>query len=75
VAQSQTTISDADSLAPIGSAIARCELRAWPDEPAIPRVAHGVPDQSHRRSALGNAVVPQIPELIGRAILQARSAA
>ena len=31
---------------------------------------HGVPDGIHRNKALGNAVVPQIPELIGRAILQ-----
>lgn len=30
---------------------------------------HGVPDGIHRNKALGNAVVPQIPELIGRAIL------
>lgn len=29
----------------------------------------GVPDRSHRLHGLGNAVVPQIPELIGRAIL------
>jgi hypothetical protein len=28
-----------------------------------------------RTESLGNAVVPQIPELIGRAILQARAAA
>ena len=31
----------------------------------------GVPDRAHRLKALGNAVVPQIPELIGRAILAA----
>ena len=31
---------------------------------------HGVPDGTHRNKAIGNAVVPQIPELIGRAILQ-----
>ena len=30
-----------------------------------------VPDRLDRLSAIGNAVVPQIPELIGRAILQA----
>jgi DNA (cytosine-5)-methyltransferase 1 len=41
----------------------------------VGRVAHGVPDRAHRLAALGNAVVPQIPELIGRAILQARAAA
>jgi len=35
----------------------------------------GVPGRSHRLKALGNAVIPQIPELIGRAILEARAAA
>lgn len=42
-------------------------------EPALDRVAYGLPDQVHRINALGNAVVPQIPELIGRAILAAES--
>ena len=32
--------------------------------------AHGVSDRLDRLAALGNAVVPQIPELIGHAILQ-----
>jgi DNA (cytosine-5)-methyltransferase 1 len=36
---------------------------------------HGVPDGVHRNRAIGNAVVPQIPELIGRAILESRRAA
>lgn len=31
----------------------------------------GVPDRAQRLKALGNAVVPQIPELIGRAIIAA----
>jgi DNA (cytosine-5)-methyltransferase 1 len=43
--------------------------RVWETEPALGRVANGVPDRSHRLAALGNAVVPQVPELIGRAIL------
>lgn len=43
----------------------------WRVEPDVGRVAHGVPDRAHRLAALGNAVVPQIPELIGRAILEA----
>lgn len=34
------------------------------------RGAHGLPNGMDRNHALGNAVVPQIPELIGRAILQ-----
>lgn len=43
----------------------------WRVEPNVGRVANGVPDRSHRLKALGNAVVPQIPELIGNAILAA----
>ncbi|MGA0595633.1 DNA cytosine methyltransferase [Enterovirga sp. CN4-39] len=41
----------------------------WSSEPDVGRVAHGVPARVDRLRALGNAVVPQIPELIGRAIL------
>ena len=33
------------------------------------RVPNGFSDRSHRLKALGNAVVPQIPELIGKAIM------
>lgn len=41
----------------------------WAAEPQLGRVANGVPDRAHRLKGLGNAVVPQIPELIGNAIL------
>lgn len=41
----------------------------WAVEPAVGRVADGIPNRVDRLTALGNAVVPQIPELIGRAIL------
>lgn len=41
----------------------------WESEPEPPRVADGVPRRSHRNRALGNAVVPQIPEIIGRALM------
>lgn len=40
----------------------------WQTQPRMDRVANGVPFQVDRLRAIGNAVVPQIPELIGRAI-------
>ena len=43
----------------------------WATEPNVGRVAHGIPNRVDRLKQLGNAVVPQIPELIGRAICQA----
>jgi DNA (cytosine-5)-methyltransferase 1 len=49
------------------------ERSGWSLEPHVGRVAHGVPARVDRLRALGNAVVPQIPELIGRAILQAEA--
>ena len=45
------------------------ERRAWLPEPKVGRVVNGVPPAVDRLKGLGNAVVPQIPELIGRAIL------
>lgn len=47
----------------------------WTVEPGVGRVAHGVPSRVDRLAELGNAVVPQIPEVIGNAILQSRRAA
>jgi hypothetical protein len=44
-------------------------LGIWSQEPDVPRVAKGVTNRVARLRALGNAVVPQIPEAIGRAIL------
>jgi DNA (cytosine-5)-methyltransferase 1 len=44
--------------------------RWWKTEPNVGRVAHGVSGRVDRLKQLGNAVVPQIPELIGRAICQ-----
>jgi DNA (cytosine-5)-methyltransferase 1 len=44
--------------------------RWWTTEPELGRVAHGVSGRTHRLKQLGNAVVPQIPELIGQAIIR-----
>jgi len=46
----------------------------WETEPNVGRVANGVPNRAHRLKGLGNAVVPQIPEMIGRAIMEAHHA-
>ena len=48
----------------------RCE---WAAEPDVGRVVDGVPNRVDRLKGLGNAVVPQIPEMIGYAILEAHS--
>jgi DNA (cytosine-5)-methyltransferase 1 len=40
----------------------------WESEPNVGRVAYGIPSRVDRLSALGNAVVPQIPEILGRMI-------
>ncbi len=49
-----------------GTGIPWCE---WPVEPGVGRVVTGVPGRLDRLRGLGNAVVPQIPEILGRAIL------
>jgi DNA (cytosine-5)-methyltransferase 1 len=43
----------------------------WDSEPGVGRVADGIPGRLDRRAALGNAVVPQVSERIGRLILAA----
>ena len=43
----------------------------WSTEPDVGRVAHGVPQRVDRLKGLGNAVVPQVVEAIGRAIMEA----
>ncbi len=46
----------------------------WATEPDVGRVAHGIPGRVDRLKALGNAVVPQIPEIIDRAIMALENA-
>jgi len=43
----------------------------WLVEPNVGRVAHGVSGRVHRLKALGNSIVPQIAEEIGKAIIKA----
>ena len=52
-------------------------LDRWPSGPGepqheweAPRVAQGVPNRAARLRALGNAVVPQVAEVVGRVVLE-----
>jgi DNA (cytosine-5)-methyltransferase 1 len=45
----------------------------WSAEPDVGRVADGVPNRTHRLKSLGNAVVPQVVEQIGKAIMGMRN--
>jgi DNA (cytosine-5)-methyltransferase 1 len=61
--------------APACSEPLRSACGFWPPGPGavlhIPRMDDGPTDRIHRLRALGNTIVPQIPEIIGRAILEA----
>lgn len=46
----------------------------WSPEPGMGRVAHGVPAVLDRLRGLGNAVVPQVAEYVGRLIVEADAA-
>ena len=45
-----------------------CGRSRWAAEPDVPRVDDGISDRVDRVKALGNAVVPQVAEYIGRLI-------
>jgi DNA (cytosine-5)-methyltransferase 1 len=54
---------------PSGSRCAAGEPGWWDVEPDVGRVADGVPSRVDRLRALGNAVVPQVAQLIGERIM------
>jgi DNA (cytosine-5)-methyltransferase 1 len=70
------TVANTNRKPAIWAAIARQECAAWDAEPSVGRVVDGLSFKlvEPELKALGNAVVPQIPELIGRAILAAEAA-
>lgn len=47
-----------------------CPNGIWATEPNVGRVANGVPNRVDRLRALGNAVVPQVAEHLGRQMLR-----
>ena len=46
----------------------------WLFEPDVGRVANGIPNRVDRIKALGNAIVPQIAQVIGQAIMEYENA-
>lgn len=59
---------------PFGSPAKRSSAWSWwATEPDVGRVAYGVPNRVDRIRALGNAVVPQVTEWIGRYIMEIES--
>ena len=58
------TASDRETTEPING----CLRQVWQTEPRVGRVANGLPNQSHRLKALGNAIVPQVAQRIAYCI-------
>lgn len=52
----------------------RTEAATWLPEPGMGRVAHGIPNRSHRLKGLGNGIVPQVAfQILKRiALIEAR---
>lgn len=50
--------------------IAPALRRQWDTEPLLDRVANGIPKRVDRLRCLGNAVVPQVAETVGRMIMR-----
>jgi DNA (cytosine-5)-methyltransferase 1 len=64
-------ISDAHREPSLWTPVPRKERHHWTTEPKVGRVAHGIPSRVDRLRALGNAVVPQVAEYVGRCIIAA----
>lgn len=54
----------------LGDRCAEGGRRHWAAEPAVARMAHGVPYRLDRERGLGNAVVPQVAEYVARCVRQ-----
>ena len=64
---------DNEGQARLHSGKTRWEACRWLPEPDVGRVVNGVSRRVDRLKCLGNAVVPQISEMIGKAILEAEN--
>ncbi len=55
-----------------GSDRSAIKMGTWPDGPENPRMVNGIPDRMDRVKSLGNAVIPQVAEWIGKRLLDAQ---
>ena len=66
--------SDSENLKTRGGGVSQLgttsDMQQYNSYARILREFHGIPDRMDRLKGLGNAVVPQIPEIIGRAIME-----
>ncbi len=63
-------VAHPDSYPLVGPPVPREERNPWTVEPNVGRVAYGIPSRVDRLRGLGNAVVPQVAEWIGRKLLE-----
>ena len=68
-ASSHGNPTGANSKPPIGATIPWSERSTWPNEVALCGVDDGIPHRMDRVRCLGNSLIPQIPEMIGRTIM------
>ena len=71
--EQSTTIGGQDKRTFIGDESSRgstIKKNWWDFEPNVGRVAHGVRGRVHRLKGLGNSIVPQIVEEIGKALIK-----
>lgn len=67
---SQKPVAHTDGQPLVGATEPRTERHPWSVEPEVCRVAHGVSRRVDRLRGLGNAVVPQVAEYVGRLIVE-----
>ncbi len=70
LAGGRNSAADSDCEPILRPPITREERHPWPVEPDVGRLAHGVPSRVDRLRGLGNAVVPQVAEWLGRRLLE-----
>jgi len=61
---------DSDRYSGSCSLVTRDFCAQWATEPAVRRMDYGIPNRLERITGLGNAIVPQVAECIGRVILE-----